>query len=114
MQDVVKIADSMYDEKIGHHWCHTVSNAMIVAAGLIYGELDLEKSIGIAVSGALDTDCNGATVGSIVGMMLGAKKLPGKRTTPLCDHLISGVDGFGKVKISELASRTVMLIGKAK
>jgi ADP-ribosylglycohydrolase len=99
-----------YDENNTHDWCHTISNAMIVCIGLIYGETDLEKSIGIAVLGALDTDCNGATVGSIIGMMLGAEALPQKWISPLNDRLKSGVDGFGLVKISEMAARTVNII----
>lgn len=103
-----------YDEKNGHAWCHTVSNALIVCVALLYGELDFEKSIGIAVVGALDTDCNGATVGSIVGMMLGASKLPASWIDPLCDTLKSGVDGFGLVKISDMAKRTVDLVMKRK
>lgn len=53
--------------------------------------------------GALDTDCNAATVGSILGVMLGAKALPASWTAPLQDTLLSGVDGFGRVKISDMA-----------
>jgi len=99
-----------YDEHNPHHWCHTISNAMIVALGLLFGESDFEKSIGIAVTAAFDTDCNGATVGSVLGMIHGAKALPPKWTAPLNDMIKSGVDGFGLVKISELAERTVKLI----
>jgi len=100
----------IYDEKNGHHWCHTVSNAMIVCTALLFGDMDFEKSISIAVLGALDTDCNGATTGSIVGMSLGSKALPEKWILPLNDCLKSGVDGFGLVKISEVAARTVEVI----
>lgn len=100
----------IYAENNFHHWCHTISNAMIVCVGLLFGDGDFEKSITIAVQGALDTDCNGATVGSIVGMMLGAKALPEKWVSPLNDMLKSGVDGFGLVKISDMAARTVKII----
>lgn len=103
-----------FNEYSDHDWCHTISNAVIVCVGLIYGDLDFEKSIGIAVMGAFDTDCNGATVGSIVGMILGAKSLPEKWIKPLNDMLKSGVDGFGMVKISNLAERTVNIIKKLK
>lgn len=101
-----------YDEKNGHDWCHTISNAMIVCTALLFGEMDFEKSISIAVLGALDTDCNGATVGSIVGMVLGAKALPPKWTAPLNDLVKSGVDGFGLVKISDLALKTIEIFNK--
>lgn len=101
-----------YNEKVGHDWCHTISNAMIVCIGLVYGQKDFEKSIGIAVLAAFDTDCNGATVGSIVGMILGADALPKKWVKPLNDQLKSGVDGFGLVKISDMAKRTVEVTKK--
>jgi len=98
-----------YNEKVGHDWCHTISNALIVVISLLYGEKDFEKSVGIAIAGALDTDCNGATVGSIIGMLSGASNLPRKWVDPLCDTVKSGVDGFGIVKISDMAKRTVKL-----
>jgi len=101
---------NIYDERNGHHWCHTISNAMIVCAALLFGDMDFEKSISIAVLGALDTDCNGATTGSILGMVLGSKALPEKWTAPLNDQLKSGVDGFGLVKISDISAKTVEVV----
>ncbi|MFU0800949.1 MAG: ADP-ribosylglycohydrolase family protein [Xylanivirga thermophila] len=96
-----------YDETIGHNWCHTIPNAMIVAISLIYGHGDFERSVGIAILAAFDTDCNAATVGSIIGMLQGAGNLPYKWIEPLKDTIISGVQGFGKIAISELARRTI-------
>jgi ADP-ribosylglycohydrolase len=78
-----------FDEYNEHHWCHTISNAMIVTVGLLYGELDFERSIGIAVSVAFDTDCNDVTVGSIVGLIRGAG-LTDKWTAPLNETIKSG------------------------
>ena len=69
-----------WDEKKRHHAIHTISNAEIVAMGLLWGELDFGRSICLAVQACFDTDCNGATAGSILGMMLGAKKLPARWT----------------------------------
>jgi ADP-ribosylglycohydrolase len=80
---------------------------MLVCIGLLYGQLDYGKSICIAVSGGIDTDCNGATVGSIVGMILGAKNLPEYWITPLCDTVETGVQGYTLVPISQLAKDTM-------
>jgi ADP-ribosylglycohydrolase len=95
-----------YDEKIEHDWCHTISNAMIVDVALLYGDLDLGKTVGIAVMAGFDTDCNAGTAGSIVGMVVGAEALPQKWTAPLNDQLRTNVED-GKVNISDLAKRTM-------
>jgi len=99
-----------YDEAVSHDWCHTNPNAMIVAIALLYGGGDFGETVGLSIIPGFDTDCNGATAGSVIGMMLGAKALPESWVTPLNDTVISGVDGMGKVRISELARRTVALI----
>ena len=99
----------LFDEKNAHDWCHTISNAMIVCISLLFGGKDFSKSIGIAVMAGFDTDCNGATVGSILGMVLGARAIPEKWIEPLGDKLKSGIDGFNLVEISDLAYRTVQI-----
>ena len=109
-EQAVQRVHQKYDQKNSHHWCHTISNAMIVCTALIFGELDFEKTIGIAVSSGFDTDCNAATAGSIVGMILGARNLPEKWIKPLNNDLKSGVDGFNHVKISDLANMTMDII----
>jgi len=56
--------------------------------------------------GGGDTDCNGATVGSILGATLGAKALPDKWVGVLNDRLLSSVRDCTDSKISDLAERT--------
>lgn len=102
-----------WNQFIPHHWCHVISNAQIVAMGLLWSDLDFEKGICTAVQACFDTDCNGATVGSILGMMLGASNLPKKWIAPLNDTLQTGVAGYHRVKISGLAQQTVNLINRA-
>jgi ADP-ribosylglycohydrolase len=101
----------IYDESNSHHWCHTISNAMICAVSLLWGDRDLEKTIGIAVCAGFDTDCNAATVGSIAGMVNGAKALPEKWIKPLNNKVKSGIHGYNLCEISSLAERTVKFIG---
>ena len=90
----------------GYHRVHTINNAAVVLLGLLYGEGDLERSITVAVMGGWDTDCNGATVGSVVGAMTGARALPQKWVGPLNDRLRSYVVGYDNARISDLARRT--------
>ena len=96
-------------EKYGHYnRVHTINNAAIVVMALLHGEGDFEKTISISVMGGLDTDCNGATAGSIVGAMLGASKLPRARwTDPFNDTLHSAVIGFDGSRFTHLAERTL-------
>ena len=96
-----------WDEHSGHDWCHTISNAMIVAAALLYGGGDYGRSICRAVQAGFDTDCNGATVGSIVGMIIGARALPAAWTDIVGDSLNTAIFGVGRVRISDLADLTL-------
>lgn len=98
-----------WDETWSHHWCHTISNAQIVTMGLLWGENDFEKSICRAVQACFDTDCNGATVGSIFGMLHGRQSLPEKWVGPLNDGLETGIAGYHFVKISEMAQKSIEL-----
>lgn len=98
---------SKYDEHTGHGWCYTISNAMIVAASLLYGNGDFDKSICAAVETGFDTDCNGATVGSILGMANGISSISEKWTNPMNDTLHTSIFGVGTVKISDRVDLTL-------
>ncbi|MFN4227044.1 MAG: ADP-ribosylglycohydrolase family protein [Candidatus Ratteibacteria bacterium] len=113
-EQVSDIIHKIWDEKNPHHWCHVISNAQIVLIGLLWGNGDFGESICKAVEIGFDTDCNGATVGSIIGVILGKKNLPERWIEPLNDTLETGVSGFSKVKISELAERTYNIFEKER
>jgi len=104
--DAVACIHEKWDEKVRHDWCHTNSNAAIVAVGLLWGDGDFARSICRAVQPCFDTDCNGATVGSIVGMMLGAKALPAKWTGKLHNTLKTSLKGHETVEITRIAQDT--------
>lgn len=89
------------------HWVHTINNACWVMLGLLYGEGDFGKTISIAVRCGDDTDCNGATAGSVIGAILGAKDIPSRWTAPFGDRLRSYVLGFDHSRITDLAARTL-------
>ena len=98
--------DRVMKEYGGYHTVHTINNAALVLLGLLYGSGDFERTIVLSVMGGLDTDCNGATAGSIIGAILGAEALPGKWIDPLDDRVKSVVLGFTDMRISDLAKRT--------
>jgi len=101
------------NEKYGHyHAVHTINNAALVVMALMTGKLDYEASIVAAVRGGWDTDCNGATAGSICGLMIGAEGLPEKWVGILNDRLFSAVRGYGECRISDLARRTREVVRK--
>jgi ADP-ribosylglycohydrolase len=94
-----------------------IDNACCVTAGLLYGWGDgadspaeiYERTITTTVQLAFDTDCNGATAGSVVGMVLGADALPAKWIAPLNDTMRTCVAEFGQVSIAEMARRCQVL-----
>lgn len=105
--DCFKTIHRKYDEHSEHDWCHTISNAMIVAAALLYGGGDYGKSICMAVETGFDTDCNGATVGSVLGMANGIESIPEYWQKPIRDTLHTSIFGVGTVKISDRIKQTM-------
>jgi len=92
-----------------YHRVHTLPNLAFVLIGLIWGELDFGKTISIAVMCGHDTDCNGATAGSILGALQGTKGIPEEMSRPLNNRIKSAVFGCSDAKISDLARRTFEL-----
>ena len=86
---------------------HTVNNALVVIGAMIYGRMDFHQSICSSVEGGWDTDCNGATCGSIVGAASGASGLNSSLVAPLNDTIKPKVFGFEEVAMAELAMRTL-------
>ncbi|MFJ1608122.1 ADP-ribosylglycohydrolase family protein [Streptomyces sp. NPDC088253] len=97
------------EETAGLGWIHTIPNAAVLTAGLLYGDGDFTRTITLTVRGGLDTDSNGATAGSVAGVLCGAAAIPTQWKDPLEDTVRSAVFGFDGVRISELATRTLAL-----
>ena len=88
------------------HPTHTVNNALVCVGALVYGAMEPSRSMCLAVMGGLDTDCNGATVGSIVGAATGARAFPERFKGPLRDTIRPTMIGFSEVTMRDLAART--------
>jgi ADP-ribosylglycohydrolase len=118
--DVIDRIHDRWDETVRYDWVHTIGNAQILTAGLLYGDGEFGPTVCKTVQACLDTDSNGATAGSIVGMIVGASGIPDRWTDPLDDRINTGVApyfrgeetpvyGYDTVAISRLARETVDL-----
>jgi len=68
--------------------------------GLLYGE-DFGDAICKAVNCGYDTDCTGATLGAILGIILGKDGLPEKWIKPLSDKITTNSSWGGIVNVRE-------------
>lgn len=93
---------------------HAIVHAVIVAAALVRGGNDAMRVLSIAVGAGRDTDCNGATAGSIVGAMVGASGVPGHMSGRLCDALETGLGDEGRVSIRSMAERSLRIAGRGR
>ncbi|WP_454296138.1 ADP-ribosylglycohydrolase family protein [Salana multivorans] len=93
-----------------HSWVHTLGNVVAIAAGLLWGEDDVARGLGLTVQAGLDTDSSAATVGSVLGALHGVEALPAHLVDPLEDRISSAVHGYDGSRISDLAERTLALV----
>lgn len=101
-----------FDESSPHDWCHTIPNAMVVVAGVLYHEMDYVTSMAFGTLSGFDTDCNSATIGSIIGAARGHEIIPAAWAEPLSNTLRTSVAGYGHISITEAAARTLALVRK--
>lgn len=72
-------ARSRVHREFGHHnFTDVTVNLSFILIGLLYGGCDFERSVVLAVNCGMDTDCTGATCGSLLGILLGASGLPAR------------------------------------
>ncbi len=97
--------ERILDRFKGMHMAHTLHNAALTVAGLLYGQRNFTKTITLTVMGGMDTDCTGATAGSILGAMLGARRLPKKWREPLGNKMETYLEGKRPLTSTTFAKR---------
>lgn len=112
IQDLDELHKELWNRWGYYDGVHTINNAALVAAAIAWGADDFEKTIVCAVAGGWDTDCNGATAGSLWGATYGYSALPEKWIRPLNDKLFAAIPGFHPIGISECAERSRVLAEK--
>ncbi|MFA5646369.1 MAG: ADP-ribosylglycohydrolase family protein [Candidatus Ratteibacteria bacterium] len=92
-KDWERTVDRILSHFQGMHPVHTLNNAALTIAGLVYGENNFERTITLTVMSGFDTDCTAATAGSISGAILGIKKIPAKWKNPLGNKVETYLNG---------------------
>lgn len=105
--EVVNGIHREWNELTVHGWVHTISNAQVVAAALLYGRDDYATTIALAVAAGFDTDCNGATCGSLWGVRHGAGALPARWLRPLRNKLKTNLADYASQPLDQMAERMV-------
>jgi ADP-ribosylglycohydrolase len=98
-------------------WFQAPANVAYTMIGWLYGEGDFKKSLLIAVSCGDDTDCTGATLGSILGIIGGYESIPKDWIAYVGDDIISVAIDRGSLyglpsTCTELANRTLHMTGQ--
>ncbi|MFJ3642215.1 ADP-ribosylglycohydrolase family protein [Streptomyces sp. NPDC090108] len=103
--DVVDGLHAVYSAT--HHWVHALPNTALTVAALAHADGDFTGSVCRAVSGGWDTDSNGATAGSVAGLLAGSPDaLPERWRAPLKNRLATSVADFDGSGFDTLAHLT--------
>jgi ADP-ribosylglycohydrolase len=103
-EDVIKTTEDL-------GWFQAPRNLAFTMIGWLYGDGDFGKSICIAVNCGDDTDCTGATLGSIFGIIYGSGIIPENWKKPIGDGIKTiAVSGFQvPATLQELTDNTVAM-----
>lgn len=80
---------------IGDGWFQAPTNVGFVVLGLLYGEGDFKKSMLAAINCGDDTDCTGATIGAVMGILGGMRSLPKDWRAHVGDTIVTGSINMG-------------------
>ena len=105
LETVFKHIHTCYNESIMFDWCHTIPNTMIVTACMLWCDTYTE-AVASAICCGFDTDCNGATVGSIFGLAHGLAEIPVELRYEFPSVIHTSVHGYHEMNIDDILKRT--------
>ena len=97
------------DETRQFDWCLTIPNAMLVTACILW-HTSFEEAIGAAVLSGFDTDCNGATAGSLLGLCHGLAKIGPAWRESFAPVIRTSVHSYHEFSLDDLVERTLALV----
>jgi ADP-ribosylglycohydrolase len=92
-------------------WFQAPRNLGYLVLGWLYGDGDFGRSLCLAVNCGDDTDCTGATLGSLFGILQGTKGIPERWSQPVGLKIKTvAISGFQHAEdINELTDQTVAM-----
>lgn len=96
----------------GMHPVHTINNACLTVWGITIGKTDFTRVIGETVAMGMDNDCTAATAGSIVGAVIGKRKIPARWYKKFDDTIHSYLLGRKRFSIRDVLHRFEVQAGK--
>lgn len=102
--------DRLHEKYAGLPPVHTLNNLALVVWALCSADGDFSAAIGNAVAAGWDTDCNGATVGGLMG--LAGAPIPERWTTPWAGRVGVSLAGHSELPLDDLVERTVRVARK--
>lgn len=84
---------------------HAINNLALVVWAVRSSSGDFSAAIGEAVAAGWDTDCNGATVGGLCGLM--GMTIPDHWTRPWNGRIAAGLAGHAELQLDAVVERTV-------
>jgi len=89
---------------------HTLNNLALVVGGVLSGADDYSAAVGDVVAAGWDTDCNGATVGGLWGLL--GKPIPNHWTAPWQERVAVTIAGINELTLNDLIDRTVAVANR--
>jgi hypothetical protein len=118
MRDMISDEDFNRGFATGKRGWDVPSNIGMILIGLLYGEGDFGDSVCTAVNCGEDTDCTGATLGSLFGILHGTAGIPEKWIAPIGRKIRTACLNLGELgyygnqlpgDVDNLTDRTVRL-----
>jgi len=100
----IDAVDQLHERYKGISPVHSLNNLALVVWALCSARGDFDTAIGNAVMAGWDTDCNGATVGGLMG--LSGVGIPESWTLPWQGRIGVGLAGISELKLDDVAART--------
>jgi ADP-ribosylglycohydrolase len=97
--------DRLHEHYEGLSAVHGLNNLALVVWALCSAEGDFSAAIGNAVMAGWDTDCNGATVGGLMG--LSGARVPEHWTDPWAGKIGVSLAGLSELQLDDVVGRTV-------